>query len=782
MAITRKQKLVHFHGTSSASLETNKASLSVGEIAVLHGSKANAALAIKISGGTGEDGQLAYFASSNALDAGIQGVKEQISQEVQDRQNADTAIQKQIDTGDTKVFSETHTIASAMSVAETAIANLKTSASTYYDNALQGITAEAGEFVTVNVGAKTGTPNAGSQKITVSVTTGTVTADTSALADAKDVKGYVDTKVGAVDEKLGNTFTKDNTVEKVVGTGFTSSSLTEEIAALKELTGDTESALQAISASTTEKDALENVVLKVSEKKGEAGKHYQEIGINVTTGSTSKAGQQGLAIASDVYSSIADAKSTLVGKAGDASSANTIYGAKKYAEEKIAAVTINAEGDTYVTATTTAGHNIKITTDASTNISATTEAGKVADALAVKNYVEATKEALKKAYEGADEALENKITGINNIIGSGFTSANTIASNVSSLDSRLDKLEEISAQTKSALQAVYASPATDDGKYISFTNSVEGVSGKVVADILIGDVSKDGTGDGLADAAAVRTRINSVVTDLSGVSGKVQTLIGNDSGKSVRKIANEELAAQLIPSGAQESLDTLQEIAAWIQSHPDDAAAMNKDITEIAGITFGGWTNSAHTATTKTGLSGAVATLQTDLATETTNRGNADTEIKNIIGSGFTSASTGTVRANITSLGNRITTLEGLTGKTNSAAQGVSGKTGTPEQLAVSTTRDGSNNVTITYSALTGDVADGAATLVTGGKVYTAVSGAKTEAINKANEKVETVALGTVTTATSNQSGAKVGVSADAVDDKTVTLDLSELVIDCGEF
>ena len=36
----------------------------------------------------------------------------------------------------------------------------------------------------------------------------------------------------------------------------------------------------------------------------------------------------------------------------------------------------------------------------------------------------------------------------------------------------------------------------------------------------------------------------------------VDTLIGSDTGKSVRTIANEELAAHLIPEGAQESLDT----------------------------------------------------------------------------------------------------------------------------------------------------------------------------------------------------------------------------------
>lgn len=67
----------------------------------------------------------------------------------------------------------------------------------------------------------------------------------------------------------------------------------------------------------------------------------------------------------------------------------------------------------------------------------------------------------------------------------------------------------------------------------------------------------------------------------------VDTLIGSDTGKSVRTIANEELAAQLIPESAQESLDTLAKIAAWIQEHPDDAATMNAAITKLNGIVAG---------------------------------------------------------------------------------------------------------------------------------------------------------------------------------------------------
>lgn len=72
--------------------------------------------------------------------------------------------------------------------------------------------------------------------------------------------------------------------------------------------------------------------------------------------------------------------------------------------------------------------------------------------------------------------------------------------------------------------------------------------------------------------------------NIANVQGKVNTLIGSDAAKSVRTIANEELAAQLIPASAKESLDTLQEIAAWIQSHPDDASAMNQAITDLQNL------------------------------------------------------------------------------------------------------------------------------------------------------------------------------------------------------
>lgn len=83
-------------------------------------------------------------------------------------------------------------------------------------------------------------------------------------------------------------------------------------------------------------------------------------------------------------------------------------------------------------------------------------------------------------------------------------------------------------------------------------------------------------------AAVIAAKAES--TDVTALTAKVTTLIGEDADKSARAIAAEELAAQLIPENAQESLDTLQEIAAWIQSHPDDAAAMNTAITNLTAL------------------------------------------------------------------------------------------------------------------------------------------------------------------------------------------------------
>lgn len=99
-------------------------------------------------------------------------------------------------------------------------------------------------------------------------------------------------------------------------------------------------------------------------------------------------------------------------------------------------------------------------------------------------------------------------------------------------------------------------------------------------------------------------------TALKAVVTNIGTLIGTDSGKSVRNIAAEELAAQLIPDDAKDSLNTLQEIADWIQDHPDDASAMNAAITKLQAIVAGIGGEEDDYATVVAAIEGKLAAAQ----------------------------------------------------------------------------------------------------------------------------------------------------------------------------
>ena len=100
------------------------------------------------------------------------------------------------------------------------------------------------------------------------------------------------------------------------------------------------------------------------------------------------------------------------------------------------------------------------------------------------------------------------------------------------------------------------------------------------------------------------TDIDALEGRMDTAEGKITTLVGADTGKSGRAIANEELAAQLIPE------DTLAEIAAWIQSHPDDASAMNAAIAALQAILDGiGDTESGEKATVVAYVTDAIAAL-----------------------------------------------------------------------------------------------------------------------------------------------------------------------------
>ena len=172
----------------------------------------------------------------------------------------------------------------------------------------------------------------------------------------------------------------------------------------------------------------------------------------------------------------------------------------------------------------------------------------------VKAYVDALNAAVLKIIHGETGSLEDlNTTDKSNLV----AAINEVAGNVAAVDysGKADKVASATSGNFAGLDA--EGNLTDSGKKASDFDE----AGAAAA------VSGYGEGETAKTVKEVAT--------------EVTTLIGDDTSKSVRTIANEELAKQLIAEDAVESLNTLQEIAAWIQQHPKDAAEMNTNITNL---------------------------------------------------------------------------------------------------------------------------------------------------------------------------------------------------------
>lgn len=145
------------------------------------------------------------------------------------------------------------------------------------------------------------------------------------------------------------------------------------------------------------------------------------------------------------------------------------------------------------------------------------------------------------------------------------------------------ELDLIAVGDKAKWDQTVADVATVKGDYLKAADKTE-LEGKIEAAqeaATYDDTALAGRVKAIEDDYLVEADKTELQGNINTVSGKVDTLVGADTGKSVRTIANEELAAQLIGENAKESLNTLEEIAAWIQSHPDDASAMNEAIVAL---------------------------------------------------------------------------------------------------------------------------------------------------------------------------------------------------------
>ena len=223
----------------------------------------------------------------------------------------------------------------------------------------------------------------------------------------------------------------------------------------------------------------------------------------------------------------------------------------------------------------------------------------------------------------------------------------------------LDQLKMLAQRTKAEIDQVESKSLVG----IKVNGTALSIADKMV-DILIatgtanGTVAVNGADVAVKGLAALAYKAQVSESDLDAAltavlaakaaKADVDTLIGTDTGKSVRTIANEELAAQLIPEGAQESLDTLTEIAQWIQDHPDDAAAMNTAIAKLNGIVAGIGGEDDDYATVMAAIEGKIAGATKVEASETNGNIKIDGEETTV----YTHPTTTAVAAGFKKVGN----------------------------------------------------------------------------------------------------------------------------------
>ena len=188
-----------------------------------------------------------------------------------------------------------------------------------------------------------------------------------------------------------------------------------------------------------------------------------------------------------------------------------------------------------------------------------------------------------KAVEDKADANKASIDAINNADTGILKTAKDYA------DSKVKDLADGAVATNTAAIATLNGDETTAG---SVKKAVKDASDTINAKIgtvaegktvvqMIEDAKTASTYDDTEIRGLIQDNADAIEAHKTAIDDKVTTLVGTDTNKSVRTIANEELAAQLIPENAKESLNTLEEIAAWIQSHPDDASAMNAAITAL---------------------------------------------------------------------------------------------------------------------------------------------------------------------------------------------------------
>lgn len=234
-----------------------------------------------------------------------------------------------------------------------------------------------------------------------------------------------------------------------------------------------------------------------------------------------------------VSDAIAEAKDDVIGASGDASSADTIYGAKKYADEKLADATANLEvtasGDTYVSASQDANDNKKINVAATASTIASlaladsalqgvdsTQQGsnvKVTLGTSGKNVTVSVDET---ALTSGLSAKADKVTSATNGNFAGLDANGNLTDSGSKASDFATTAQ--GAKADSAIQSVGGQAAVSNSNYVAVSVEASTVNNAVTltshANVTTASIVNSGTADGLATAADVKNYVDGKTTTI----------------------------------------------------------------------------------------------------------------------------------------------------------------------------------------------------------------------------------------------------------------------------
>lgn len=165
-----------------------------------------------------------------------------------------------------------------------------------------------------------------------------------------------------------------------------------------------------------------------------------------------------------------------------------------------------------------------------------------------------------------------------------------IRAQIESLNGDIAGINEILAGLVSAAETAQAAIAqeVEDRKAADeeIRNSIEGLSNDIRSEV--SGMEEALRNEMEAGNAAVREEFAASQEGLriayeqadADMGARIAVIEGEDAGKSMRTVAAAEVAK--VVASAPDSLNTLEEIAAWIEKHPEDVAAMNAAIEKNA--------------------------------------------------------------------------------------------------------------------------------------------------------------------------------------------------------